>query len=90
MIAYFHLAVQTQESLKRLNFSRDMIEGLGKNFIFLVTPFWDDRLAQGAYDFYSFVSFEFRFTVMRGREGKTVRRFWQEISIKKRSGGRRS
>ncbi len=61
MIAYFHLAVQTQESLKRLNFSRDMIEGLGKNIIFLVTPFWDDRLAQGAYDFYSFVKLRIPF-----------------------------
>lgn len=55
MIANFHLAVQNEESIKRLNFSRDMLEGLGKNFIFLVTPYWDDRLAVGAYDFYSFI-----------------------------------
>ncbi|MCI9127938.1 MAG: tetratricopeptide repeat protein [Eubacterium sp.] len=55
IIANFHLAVQDEESLKRLNFSRDMIERLGKNFIFLVTPYGDDRLASGAYDFYSFV-----------------------------------
>lgn len=55
MIVNFHLAVQDEESLKRLNFSRDMIEGMGKNFIFLVTPYGDDRLAVGAYDFYSFV-----------------------------------
>ena len=54
MFANFHLAIQEEESLKRLNFSRDMIEGLGKNFIFLVTPHGDDRLAVGAYDFYSF------------------------------------
>ena len=55
MIANFHLAIQDEDSLKRFNFSRDMIEGLGKNFIFLVTPYGDDRLAVGAYDFYSFV-----------------------------------
>lgn len=55
IIANFHLAVQSDESLKRLNFSRDMIEKLGKNFIFLVTTYGDGRLATGAYDFYSFV-----------------------------------
>lgn len=55
MLLNFHLAVQNEESIKRLNFSRDMIEELGKNFIFLVTPDGDDRLAAGAYDFYSFV-----------------------------------
>lgn len=55
VIFNFHLAVQNEESIKRLNFSRDMIEELGKNFIFLVTPDGDDRLAAGAYDFYSFV-----------------------------------
>lgn len=55
MFANFHLALQSEESMKRLNFSRDMIEGLGKNFIFLVTPEADDRLAVGAYDFYSFI-----------------------------------
>ena len=32
-----------------------MLEGLGKNFIFLITPYGDDSLALGAYDFYSFV-----------------------------------
>lgn len=55
LVVNFHLAVQDGESLKRLNFSRDMLEGLGINFIFLVTPYGDDRLAVGAYDFYSFV-----------------------------------
>ena len=55
MIANFQLALQDEESLKRLNFSRDMLEELGKNIIFLVTPDADDRLAVGAYDFYSFV-----------------------------------
>lgn len=55
MVANFHLAIQDEESIRRLNFSRDMLEGLGKNMIFLVTPYGDDRLAVGAYDFYSFV-----------------------------------
>ncbi len=55
MVVHFHLAVQDKESRKRLNFSRDMLERLGKNLIFFVTPYGDDRLAAGAYDFYSFV-----------------------------------
>lgn len=55
IIANFHLAIQEEESLKRFNFSRDMLERLGKNIIFLVTPYGDDQLAAGAYDFYSFV-----------------------------------
>lgn len=55
MVVNFHLAIQDEESIKRLNFSRDMLEGLGKNIIFLVTSYGDDRLAVGAYDFYSFV-----------------------------------
>ena len=61
MVANFHLAIQDEESLKRLNFSRDMIEGMGKNFIFLVTPYGDDRLATGAYDFYSFIKMRISF-----------------------------
>lgn len=60
-LSNFHLAVQNEESLKRLNFSRDMLEGLGKNLIFLVTPYWDDRLAKGAYDFYSFIKLRIMF-----------------------------
>lgn len=55
MIINFHLALQDEESIKRLNFSRDMLEGIGKNFIFCVTPYWDDILAVKAYDFYSFL-----------------------------------
>lgn len=41
--------------MKRLNFSRDMIAGLRKNVIFLTTPYGDDELSIGAYDFYSFI-----------------------------------
>jgi len=51
----FHLALQSDEDLSRLNFSRDMLAGLGKNLIFFTTPQGDDRLATGAYDFYSFL-----------------------------------
>lgn len=61
IIANFHLAIQEDESLKRLNFSRDMLERLGKNIIFLVTPYGDDQLAAGAYDFYSFVKLRITF-----------------------------
>lgn len=61
MIANFHLALQDEESLNRLNFSRDMIDGLGKNFIFLITPYGDDSLVCGAYDFYSFVKLRILF-----------------------------
>lgn len=61
MIANFQLAVQDEESLKRLNFSRDMLDGLEKNFIFLVTPYGDDRLAVKACDFYSFVKLRITF-----------------------------
>ena len=61
MIANFHLALLDEESLKRLNSSRDMIDGLGKNFIFLITPYGDDSLVCGAYDFYSFVKLRILF-----------------------------
>ena len=61
MIANFHLALQDEESLKRLNFSRDMLENLERNMIFFVTPYGDDRLAAGAYDFYSFVKLKITF-----------------------------
>ena len=55
MVVNFHLAIQNEDGLKRLNFSRDMLEGLWKKFYFFVTPYGDDRLATKAYDFYSFV-----------------------------------
>ena len=61
LIMNFQLAIQTEESLKRLNFSRDQIEGLGKNIIFFVTSYGDDRLAKKAYDFYSFVKIRMLF-----------------------------
>ena len=61
MIANFHLAIQKEEDLKRLNFSRDMLEGLGKNIIFFTTQYGDDQLSCGAYDFYSFLKLRILF-----------------------------
>jgi len=61
LIVNFHLALQNENSVKRLNFSRDMLEGLGKNFIFFVPQYMDDRLAVGAYDFYSFLKLRVTF-----------------------------
>ncbi len=61
LIVNFHLALQNENSIKRLNFSRDMLEGLGRNFIFLVPPYMDDRLAVEAYDFYSFLKLRVTF-----------------------------
>lgn len=51
----FQFAVQSEQDFKRLNFSRDMLAGLGKNLIFFTTPYGDDSLSTGAYDFYSFL-----------------------------------
>lgn len=55
MITNFHLAIQDEGSLKRLNFSRNIMENLGKNFIFLTTQYGDDILSANAYDFYSYI-----------------------------------
>lgn len=55
LLVHFHLAIQSDEDVKRLNFSRDMLSSLGKNIIFLTTAYGDDQLAKGAYDFYSFL-----------------------------------
>ena len=51
----FHLAVQSDGDIARLNFSRDMITRLQKNMFFCVTQTIDDRLAKTAHDFYSYV-----------------------------------
>lgn len=61
MIADFHMALQDEESIRRLNFSRDMLDRLGKNLIFFVTPHVDDQLANSAYDFYSFLKLRITF-----------------------------
>lgn len=54
-IVNFQLAIQSEQDLKRLNFSRDMLDRLEKNLIFLTTAYGDDKLAKGAFDFYSFI-----------------------------------
>lgn len=72
MVVNFHLAIRDEESLKRLNFSRDMLDGMGKNLIFFVTAYGDDRLANGAYDFYSFLKLR---VVFCEQEPRVVRRY---------------
>ena len=65
LIVNFQFAIQSEEDLKRLNFSRDMLAGLEKNLIFLTTAYGDDQLAGGAYDFYSFVKIRIIFHTER-------------------------
>ena len=80
MIVNFHLSIQNEEDLKRLNFSRDMLEGLGKNIIFLTTQYGDDRLVCEAYDFYSFLKLRiiFHSYVIECKEYKNELFFAQE------------
>ena len=54
-IVNFQLAIQNEESIKQLNFSRDMLDSLHKNFIFCVTQRADDILVKSASDFYSYI-----------------------------------
>lgn len=61
LIVNFQFAIRSEEDLKRLNFSRDMLAGLEKNLIFLTTAYGDDQLAGSAYDFYSFVKMRILF-----------------------------
>ena len=60
-ILTFQFAVQNEEDLRRLNFSRDMLANLKKNLIFVTTPYGDDKLSTGAYDFYSFIKLRIQF-----------------------------
>ena len=46
LIFNFQFAVQSPEDLKRLNFSRDMLAGLGKNLIFFTTGYGDEQLSR--------------------------------------------
>lgn len=64
---HFQFALRGEQDYKRLNFSRDMLARLGKNLIFLTTPYGDDKLASRAYDFYSFIRMRIIFPD-RGRE----------------------
>lgn len=68
----FHLAIQNEEDIRRLNFSRDMLAGLEKNLIFFTTAYGDDSLATGAYDFYSFIKIRVIF------EEHAVEEKWRE------------
>ncbi|MCM1258192.1 MAG: hypothetical protein NC307_10110 [Roseburia sp.] len=54
-----------------------MLERLGKNLIFFVTPYLDDKLAVEAYDFYLFLKLRIIFdnyekSLEREKEKKTV------------------
>ena len=62
LIINFQFAIQSEDDLRRLNFSRDMMAGLGKNLIFFTTPYGDDMLASGASDFYSFIKIRILFS----------------------------
>ena len=62
LIINFQFAIQGEDDLKRLNFSRDMMAGLGKNLIFFTTPYGDDMLASEAYDFYCFIKIRILFS----------------------------
>lgn len=60
-VVNFQFALQSEQDIDRLNFSRDMLAGLQKNLIFFTTPYGDDQLAGGAYDFYSFIKIRILF-----------------------------
>ena len=44
-----------ENAVKRFNFSRDMLNSMGKVFVFCLTQEADDFLSKNAYDFYSYV-----------------------------------
>ena len=77
-ITNFQFAVQTEDDLKRLNFSRDMLAALGKNLIFITTPYGDELLAKGAYDFYSFIKMR---VVFESYENKIVHQSEELINL---------
>ncbi len=60
-IVNFQLAIQNDEDIKRLNFSRDILSRLDKNIVFFMTQNTDNKLAKGAYDFYSYIKFRIFF-----------------------------
>lgn len=60
-IVNFQFAIPGQQDISRLNFSRDMLAGLGKNLVFFTTAYGDDQLAKCAYDFYSFLKIRITF-----------------------------
>lgn len=62
LIFHLQLALKDENDLKRINFSRDMMAKLKKNIIFFTTINGDDKLATGAYDFYSFIKLRIFFS----------------------------
>ena len=73
-IVNFQFAIPGQQDIDRLNFSRDMLTGLGRNLVFFTTPYGDDRLARGAYDFYSFLKIRITFHdyMADGKKGDVI------------------
>lgn len=51
----FQQALSGEQTLSRLNFSRDMLWSLNKNIVFCMTKSADDLLCRTAYDFYSYI-----------------------------------
>lgn len=61
LIVNLQLAMQNDADLQRLNFSRDMLENLGKNLVFCTTPYGDSQLVKEACDFYSYMKLRMEF-----------------------------
>ncbi|MDO4803674.1 MAG: tetratricopeptide repeat protein, partial [Lachnospiraceae bacterium] len=65
-LKHFDVLLQNDNSIARLNFSRDMLADLEKNLIFCVTGFTDDKLNRKAIDFYSFIKLKIPFETENG------------------------
>ena len=85
-ILNFQFALQSGKDINRLNFSRDMLTQLRKNLIFFTTPYGDDRLAAGAYDFYSFLKLRILFHNYVDKKGLYDSAFTLETAYE-RTGG---
>ena len=55
------IALPDEDSIRRLNFSRDILAGLKKNLIFCLTEETFQRLNRSAHDFFSFIKLRLRF-----------------------------
>ncbi|MCI9173977.1 MAG: tetratricopeptide repeat protein [Lachnospiraceae bacterium] len=80
LMVNFQFAIQEEEDLKRLNFSRDMLAGLKKNLIFLVNSYGDEKLSAEAVDFYSFVKLRVLFQTEEyiNQNAEIIRRLEEE------------
>ena len=85
-ILNFQFALQSGKDINRLNFSRDMLTQLRKNLIFFTTPYGDDRLAAGAYYFYSFLKLRILFHNYVDKKGLYDSAFTLETAYE-RTGG---